>query len=57
MLQDDLSVGQATEKISGYYIPRILLKEEFSYKCLPEMCEQKLYLYNAMENQKYSRKH
>jgi energy-coupling factor transporter ATP-binding protein EcfA2 len=41
MLQDDLLVGQAIEKISGYYIPRILLKEEFSYKCLPEMCEQK----------------
>jgi hypothetical protein len=29
------------EKLSGYYITYILLKEEFSYKCLPEMCEQK----------------
>jgi ankyrin repeat protein len=41
MLQDDLLVGQAIEKLSGYYIPRILLKEEFSYKCLPEVCAQK----------------
>jgi ankyrin repeat protein len=41
MLQCDLLVGQAIEKLSGYYIPRILLKEEFGYKCLPEVCEQK----------------
>jgi ankyrin repeat protein len=40
MLQADLVVGTAIEKLSGYYIPRILLKSEFNYKHLEEMCEQ-----------------
>jgi ankyrin repeat protein len=40
MLQDDLVVGTAIEKLSGYYIPRILLKAEFNYKHLGEICEQ-----------------
>jgi ankyrin repeat protein len=40
MLQDDLVVGTTMEKLSGYYIPRNLLKAEFNYMHLREICEQ-----------------
>jgi hypothetical protein len=40
MLEGDLVVGIPIEKLSGYYIPRILRKAAFSYKHLGAICER-----------------
>ncbi|KAH0819087.1 hypothetical protein GEV33_003704 [Tenebrio molitor] len=40
MLEGDLVVGTPIEKLSEYYIPRILRKAAFSYKYLGDICAQ-----------------